>query len=236
MNGVGRRAVSIISLAMGAAVIAGCSVTAPAPAAASPTSSAPDLTSPVRASALPLPTSPAGTPAVGPSLTGQLACDGSDVQFPADVLRQPPNAELTASAPAVALRQLLGTGQAVELGLPPSGWRVAIESADSVTFVAPGTSAWAVATITSTPDAGWQFFEGGECRLQVGLPEGIGFATWRLDPASTPDPTANVVSVLAMETACASGQAPVGRLMPPTVLYSADAVTIAITVRSRPGV
>jgi len=200
------------------------------------TGSAPALTPPTGgATNSPLPTGPTGTPAVGPSLTGALACEGTDVKFPADVLRQPPNAELAASAPAVALLQLLRTEQAAELGFPLRGWRVAIEFADSVTFVAPGTSAWAFATITSTPDAGWQFFEGGECALRVGLPQGIGFATWRLDPASTPDATATSVSVLALETACAGGRAPEGRLLSPVVLYSADAVTIAITVRKRPG-
>lgn len=251
MKRVGRRLDSAVALALCVAAAAGCGATNPSPFPAAPTgsapvsiepmpspqtSSAPALTPPPGgATSSPLPTDAAGTPAVSPSLTGALACEGTDVTFPADVFSQPPNAELAASAPAVALRQLLGTGQAAELGFPLRGWRVAIESADSVTFVAPGPSAWAIATITSTPDAGWQFFEGGKCALRVGLPEGIGFATWRLDPAVTPGVTADSVSVLALETACASGRSPEGRLLPPIVLYSADAVTIAITVRKRPG-
>lgn len=179
--------------------------------------------------------SPPGTPVIGPSLTGTLTCDGTDLGFPTDVFSQAPSAELGSGAPAAALRSILGTQQGTEIGFPVHGWRTAVETPESVTFIASAPDGWAWATVTDTPDTGWQFWEGGPCQLAIKLPKAVGFATWRLDPANPPDRSATTVSVLAQEKACASGKAPGSRMLPPVVLLTADAITIAIEVRKRSG-
>jgi hypothetical protein len=91
------------------------------------------------------------------------------------------------------------------------------------------------ATVTPASDGRWEFFEGGSCPLHVRLPDELGFATWRLDPAEPPAPEDLTITVLVTETACASGKPPLGRLLQPVVLATDDAVTIAIAVRRLPG-
>lgn len=44
-----------------------------------------------------------------------------------------------------------------------------------------------------------------------------------------------MLAILLVERACASGQAPVGRVLPPVILMDAESVTIVIGVRSAPG-
>jgi len=171
----------------------------------------------------------------GPNLPGVRACEGSDFEMSADVLRESANAELAPDAPALALREFVATPEAASLELPMSGWRRVAVSAQSVTFLAHGPAGWVTATVTPADDGSWQFWEGGSCPLRIRLPEDLGFATWRLDPADLPTPEDLTVTVLVTEIACASGRPSFGRLMPPVVLAAEDAVTIAFAVRKRPG-
>jgi hypothetical protein len=154
--------------------------------------------------------------------------------FAADVLQQTPNAELGTVGASAGLRRVLGTEQGTQLRLPLDGWRLVRDRADTSTFVAPDSSSWAFVTLTYT-GAGWEFYEGGRCALRMALPDGVGVATWRLDPAKPPDPSATTVTVLGTEMACASGKPPTGRLLPPIVITSPDAVSITLLVRNRPG-
>jgi len=237
--------------ALCAVTMLGCGDASPPPSGARSTSSA------TVASALPAPTdvagghasppaSTSGVPATGssvtpaasggpPGLAGMLACTGTDVAFPIAVLDEPPLAELGPNAPASALRAFLGTETATELGLPEHGWRTAITSAASVTFVAPRNESWAFATITPAAGADWQFWEGGHCDLAVRLPASVGYATWHLDPAHQPDPSATSLSLLARETACAGGQAPGARMLAPIVMETDALATITLVVRRVPG-
>lgn len=162
-------------------------------------------------------------------------CEGADFEISADVLREPANAELAPDAPALALREFVATPEAVSLQLPMSGWRRVAVSTQSVTFLAHGPAGWVTATVTPADDGTWQFFEGGSCPLRIRLPDALGFATWRLDPAALPTPEDLTVTVLVTEIACASGRPPLGRLLPPVVLAADDAVTIAFAVRKLPG-
>lgn len=164
-----------------------------------------------------------------------LVCEDSDFEIPADVLREPANAELAPDAPAAALRQFVATPEATSLELPIAGWRRVAASAQSVTFLAFGPGGWVTATVAPADDGTWQFFEGGSCPLHIRLPDELGFATWRLDPASPPAPEDRTVTVLVTEIACAGGRPPLGRLLPPVVLATTDAVTIAFAVRKLPG-
>ena len=176
------------------------------------------------------------TPDAGvPSLVGALACNGTGVSFPAGVLNQLPLAQLGLDAPASALRAFLGSETAVQLGLPDGGWRTAISTAASVTFVAPNDAGWSFATIAPSTNGEWQFWEGGSCDLAVRLPETIGFAEWRLDPARPVDTGAGDVPLLARELACASGQVPGARMLAPIIMEADSRITIALVVRKLPG-
>jgi hypothetical protein len=61
-------------------------------------------------------------------------------------------------------------------------------------------------------------------------------ATWWLDPASLPiDATATRLKGFVLETACASGQSPEGRILAPDVDYGAEALTITFSIAPRSG-
>jgi hypothetical protein len=76
----------------------------------------------------------------------------------------------------------------------------------------------------------------GQCRLGPAVPDGVTIAQWRLDPDfPEPAPDDPTIHVLLNERACASGQSPEGRVLPPVIVVGAGAVTITILVRDRPG-
>jgi hypothetical protein len=121
-----------------------------------------------------------------------------------------------------------------QTGWPATGWRDVDGTPTREVYLAPGNGAWWIATFEPHGDQ-WEFSEGGKCPLQVALPDGVGFATWRLDPATPPTPDATTIRILGTETACANGRAPVGRVLAPVVLARDDAVTIVVLVRNIPG-
>ena len=68
-----------------------------------------------------------------------------------------------------------------------------------------------------------------------GTSSGFGVATFTLDPDNPPAPDSATLHLLATERACASGQAPVDRQVLPTVVESANAVTITVLVQEPVG-
>lgn len=179
--------------------------------------------------------SPSATAASGPEIPGLLVCEDGDSAVSSNVLREPANAERQPDLPALALRAFVATPEAASLELPTAGWRRVAVSAQSVTFLAHGPAGWVTATITQGSDGTWQFFEGGGCPLHVKLPPELGFGKWRTDPARPVTADDLWVAVLVTELSCASGKPPLGRLLPPVVLATADAVTIAVAIRKLPG-
>jgi hypothetical protein len=55
------------------------------------------------------------------------------------------------------------------------------------------------------------------------------------DPARVPTADDHELHLIIVETACASGATPEGRILAPRVVYGPDAVLIEVTVRHRPG-
>ena len=233
------RVTASIVLAAVALALIGCSAPPP-PSPSSPRPVPTDAASPTSRPApvdspSPAPSQlPSATAATGPELAGLLECEGSDLKLDAGGLGAPANAELAPDGPAAALRAFLASPEAESLELPKSGWRRVLALARSVTFLAHGSGGWVTATVELADDGTWQFFEGGSCPLRVRLPDGLGFATWRLDPASLPVPGDRSIVALVTEIACASGRPTLGRLLPPVILASEEAVTIAFAVRSLP--
>jgi hypothetical protein len=234
------RGVVVAAVAV-AALLAGCGSNALTPPTRTPTagpasSPVPDLTLPPDgSSASPGPS--LGLPeasALPPGLDGLLACNNDPLTFSADALRQPPTAELRADAASIGLRHYVTVEAPPEMRMPRSGWREVARTDTSVTFIAPADDGWRVATM-APEGAGWTFSEGGNCDLKVQLPEGVSFASWRLDPAHPTNASSAEVRVLGTEMACANGDAPNGRVLAPVILSTDEAVTIALVVRTVPG-
>ncbi len=164
-----------------------------------------------------------------------LTC-GDGINFHPSLLAVPGQAQNDPDAAAAALRAEI-VGAASELGLPRSGWVRVAQLADRVQFVAPDNDGdgWVVVGLMAR-DGRWTLDLMGECQPEVVLPAGVGRAEWRLDPAF-PAPAAGdrQIHVLINERACASGQSPEGRVLPPMVTSSPTAMTIAILVTNRPG-
>jgi len=158
----------------------------------------------------------------------------SGLVFPAAALDRPGGQERGSAPEQAALRVHLESPDVFQTGWPTTGWWAVDGVPGRVTDLAPGNGTWWVATFVRRADI-WEFREGGECPLQVALPHGVGFASWRLDLAATPTPDATTIRILGTEAACANGKAPVGRVLAPVVLARDDALTIVLLVRGVPG-
>lgn len=72
--------------------------------------------------------------------------------------------------------------------------------------------------------------------LGVALPDDIMAGEWWLDPAAEAPASGSVtIRALLRERACASGRSPLDRVVDPVVVYQADAITVTIPIRIRPG-
>jgi len=172
---------------------------------------------------------------VPPALDGPLTCGAEDKQFPAAALAGPGGAENAASQAAAALRRYGGSQAQAEEPLPATGWHAVIEEPARVVFVARADGRWWLAEFVRGEDGAWQDMDHGQCSLAVVLPDGIGHATWRLDPTAWPGEGDTTLHLLATEIACASGRPIGGRMLEPIVLQADGAVTIALRVRTQPG-
>ncbi|MEX2011317.1 MAG: hypothetical protein WEF51_03655 [Chloroflexota bacterium] len=185
-------------------------------------------------------TSPSASPSpsaelpLDPAVLG-LSCGGSDVFHPS-LLAVPGQAQDDPDPAAAALRAEI-VGSTEELVLPRTGWVRVAQLADRVQFVAPDGEGdgWLVVGFLQR-DGRWMLDLKGECQPEVELPAGVGRAEWRLDPAFPPPAIGDrQIHVLINELACASGQSPEGRVLPPMIAPSQTAMTIVILVTGRPG-
>jgi hypothetical protein len=175
-------------------------------------------------------------------LDPMLTC-AADLPFSPAALQQPALAEFGLDDAAAALRTLLETSaedEGIEVmvdSFPRNGWRRVFQSDRAVLFVAPGQAdrQWVMVRLARGA-TGWEEDGYAECHMELALPEGVGRATWWLDPdAPSPGPEATELSAIIVEQSCASGQPPVGRVLAPAIVYGTDAITITIAVRQDPG-
>lgn len=204
-----------------ALLLAACSVAPP------PSSPPPSVPAPTKGGPVDTP------PPLDPDVIG-LTCGEGPAFHPA-LLAQPGRAENEDDAAAAALRAYVASDG--DPGLPSTGWTRVAQLADYVQFVAPGRfeTGWAILAF-ALRDGRWEMAVAGQCRLGPAVPDRVSIAEWRLDPAF-PDPALadRTIHVLINERACASGQTPEGRVLPPTVVVGADRITITILVRHVPG-
>jgi hypothetical protein len=196
-------------------VLAGCGNVAPAPPSASPASE------------------PTAELPLDPGVLGLTCADG--LVFHPALLESPGHAETDPDAAAQALRVYLA-----EIGFgshPQTGWVRTAQSVDKAQFIAqdPDGDRWFVLAFV-TRQGNWRLDDASKCQPEIVPPAGANRAEWRLDPAF-PAPAAGdrQIHVLINELACASGQSPEGRVLPPIIASSPAAMTIAILVTSEPG-
>jgi len=233
----GGPAADAVALAAALLLLAGCS-TAIAPSPQGPPASAgpePSLTLPPGGVTPPPSAAAASAGVVPPAVSGEVRCASLGVSIPLAVFQAPATAESAPDDQAAALRQYVHQPSSVETGWPATGWWLVSRGADAATFVARGPTTWWIATFA--PAGGrWEFNEGGACDLQAALPEGVGFASWRIDPATPPVPGDTALHLLGTELACANGKPPnAARLLDPIVLPGEEAITISLLVRQVPG-
>ena len=199
-------------------------------------SPAPDASNAAPSAASP----PAAPPSIDPALAqGVTLTCGDGEAFPAETIVGAGGAEGELEAASLALRQILSSPDGSELGLPQAGWHRAVRTATRALFVAPATAAgagpWVMVSLNGGP-TGWSFDAGGECHLAVALPDGIGSASWWLDPAAGPPPVdATFVAAFVRERECASGKTPDGRVLAPAIFYGETSISVMFAIRKRPG-
>jgi hypothetical protein len=165
---------------------------------------------------------------------GKLTCGNGDT-FSAAALQGPGAAETGPDGAAAGLRAVLA--ERGDPQIPLTGWHL-VELTDAhAQFVARGLagSQWVVVALDRNDD-GWTIDLAGQCHLSVVLGPGINPAPWWLDPtAGDLVATQTTLDVLVQESACAGGRPPDGRIVPPVVVYQADALVIAFGTIPLPG-
>jgi len=184
---------------------------------------------------VPPPPTSAPEPSASPPLSEQLGVTcGEGPAFRPSLLEQTGHAETDPDPAAGALRAEIATGGGT---IPPTGWIRVAQTADRVQFVAPspgGATWWVVGLMVG--DGAWVLDLAGECRPQVAAPAGSSLAGWWLDPAfPRPAPEARTINVVLVESACASGSPPVGRVLGPVISSTPTELRIVLFVRQRPG-
>jgi hypothetical protein len=163
-----------------------------------------------------------------------LTC-GLDETYPTAALDRPAGDELGLDPAAAGLRKWITGRNATGQDVPTQGWRIVAREPGLVTYLADAGDHWEVVVMKAGALDTWEFWEGGDCQLSVALPNGIGFASWRLDPARLPGPKTQSVSLLGTELACASGKPPGARVRPPIVAETHDSVVIGLLVTIKGG-
>lgn len=165
-----------------------------------------------------------------------LTCGDPERLFPPEALSGPGLAELGLDPAAAVLRSTIAESPP-ESQFPTGGWHRVIDDPAGVTFVAAGDdeTSWVMVNV-GVINGTLQATEYGQCSLQPAAPEGVTFGEWWLDPdRPAPTPESTEVSILVVETACASGNSPEGRILAPTILVGAEAIAVAIGIVQRPG-
>jgi hypothetical protein len=162
-----------------------------------------------------------------------LTCGDPERLFPPEALAGLGLAELGLDPAAGILRATIA--ETPDTGFPTAGWHRVIDDPNGVTFVAPGDADTPWFTVVVGLLSGTlQATEYGQCNLAIAAPTGVNFARWWLDPTGPPrTPETTTLAILIREVECASGKPPEGRVLPPTIVTSADTFQIAIGIREQ---
>lgn len=169
----------------------------------------------------------------------RYTCGGPPGFLPS-LLDQPPGAELEAHPSAEALRLAMTAGPATDM-LPKGGYWLASRDASSAQYIArsPGEGGddpqFVEAIFNNEGGGAWTLAGWGQCQPTILLAD-LSVATWSLD-AQVPPPEAAATTFTAVvtERACTGAQPMVGRLLPPSISYGADSVSLVFAARPLAG-
>lgn len=159
-----------------------------------------------------------------------VSCDS--IAFPLSALDGPTGAELADDPAAEALRETIATGP-MELGGPEGAtWRVLVRDDANALFGTGEPPDLHTVAFEHERDR-WVWAGSGGCTPRPVLPDGIGPATWRIDPGlPPPSATDRELHLLVNEISCTGGT-PIGdRLVGPEVRATDTEVVIAFGVES----
>ena len=109
-------------------------------------------------------------------------------------------------------------------------WRLALQTADAVVYVTQVSSGWISASVR-LKDGKWIPAGMGGCQLMAALSDGLGAASWALDPGfAAPKANATEMHILVWEFACSGGSPATGRMSDPIVTYSANSLIMTVGV------
>jgi hypothetical protein len=158
-----------------------------------------------------------------------------------DIEAAPPAGMRGDPARAVLVALLQEQAEIEESELPVDGWLRVVDTPEEVVFLAETPGAFApYAVVHAVPGnvgaarrGGWAADSFGSCTPRPDVPAEVSVADWWVDPRAGPmRAESERIPALVLENACASGRTAEGRILPPTVTYAADAITITILVRS----
>ncbi len=212
--------------------LAACQATAPPSPATSATTSAAASGSPTEGES-PTHAVPQPSVEIPPLPAGELVLTcGDGLMFAAEALAGPGGAEAAADPVAAALRAFLPTASTPEQPFPAIGWHRVVTNPTEVVFLAPNRGGQGWLQVAFQLQAGaWVPDRWGDCRAAAVTPEGLGPASWWLDPGR-PRPAAGDREFVALvrEETCASGRPPDGRIAPPLVVYGEQAISLRFGV------
>jgi hypothetical protein len=156
--------------------------------------------------------------------------------FPATAINSAP-AEINATGPEYdALREALSIYTDVYGDLSGLGWILVEKDDFGATFIADRGDTWLEAPVFAG-STGWAPATIDYCSLRPLTIDDGGALEVYFDsafPKLTADATE--IHVLVHESGCAGGGSPASRLLPPTVSYSEDSVTLTVRVRGLGGI
>jgi len=184
---------------------------------------------------------PTGRPAEPPPEPGlaeiRYSCGGPPGFLPS-LLDQEPNAELEPHPSAEALRQTISKNEPETDILPKSGYWLASRDASSAQYIARspgGADPQFLEATFNNEGATWTLAGWGQCQPTIVL-DGLSLATWALDPAlPLPDASATSFTALVTERTCTGAQPMLGRLLPPSITYGADSISLVFAARPLEG-
>lgn len=166
----------------------------------------------------------------------RYSCSGPPGFLPT-LLDQEPIAEFESHPSAAALRRTIQAGDQADM-LSAGGYWLASRDESGAQYIARGPAGADPPFVEATfnnEGGSWTLAGWGQCQPTIVLDD-LSVATWTLDPAlPPPDAATTSFTALVTERTCTGGQPLLGRLLPPSIAYGADTVTVVVAATPLPG-
>ena len=155
--------------------------------------------------------------------------------FPVDALAAPDGAESGSGRASEALRFALAKYEPLFPDLPQLTWKLAESDTYGATFLAKRPGGWLEVSVYAGTGQ-WAPGTLKVCDPKPFTPADGGDARWWLDPNyPLPDRASTELHLFVVEMACTGSSSPEGRVLPPVVQYTTDALQMTLFVRGLGG-